>query len=153
MTVLPALLALLGFLIIVILGKRNVKGNVLLGIVITAVLYYVFSGTVPSFDITQIGQSFKDFADIGVTGSIPICILEARIQSGVRRRCIQCDPLHHYLLLDRHVRHHRYPVRYGGAGGLLDETATRRTSTSAWLVTPSRPYPARFWVLPPVRLL
>ena len=68
MTVLPALLALLGFLIIVILGKRNVKGNVLLGIVITAVLYYVFSGTVPSFDITQIGQSFKDFADIGVTG-------------------------------------------------------------------------------------
>ena len=31
-------------------------------------LYYVFSGTVPSFDITQIGQSFKDFADIGVTG-------------------------------------------------------------------------------------
>lgn len=68
MTVLPALLALLGFLIIVILGKRNVKGNVLLGIVITAVLYYVFSGTVPSFDITQIGQSFKDFADVGVTG-------------------------------------------------------------------------------------
>ncbi len=37
-----ALLALLGFLL-VILGKRNVKGNVLLGIVITAVLYYVFS--------------------------------------------------------------------------------------------------------------
>lgn len=68
MTVLPALLALLGFLLIVILGKRNVKGNVLIGIIITAVLYYVFSGTVPSFDITQIGQSFKDFADIGVTG-------------------------------------------------------------------------------------
>ena len=61
-TVLPALLALVGFLIIVILGKLNVKGNVLLGIIATAVLYYVLSGTVPSFDVTQIGQSFKAHA-------------------------------------------------------------------------------------------
>ena len=67
-TILPALLALAGFLIIVILGKLNVKGNVLLGIIVTAVLYYVISGTVPSFDVTQIGQSFKDFTQIGVVG-------------------------------------------------------------------------------------
>ena len=68
MSVLPALLALLGFLIIVVLGKLNVKGNVLLGIIVTAILYYLVSGTTPSFDVTQIGQSFKDFTEIGVVG-------------------------------------------------------------------------------------
>ena len=57
-----------GFLIIVVLGKLNVKGNVLLGIIATAILYYLVSGTTPSFDITQIGQSFKDFTEIGVVG-------------------------------------------------------------------------------------
>lgn len=68
MTVMPALLALVGFMIIVILGKLNVKGNVILGILITAVLYYVVSGTVPSFDMAQIGQSFVDFKEIGIVG-------------------------------------------------------------------------------------
>ena len=68
MTVLPALLALVGFLIIVILQKLNIKGNVIIGIVATTVIYYVVSGTVPSFDMAQIGQSFRDFADIGITG-------------------------------------------------------------------------------------
>lgn len=68
MSVVPALLALLGFIIIVVLQKLNVKGNVLIGIITTTVLYYVVTGTVPSFDVTQIGQSFKDFAAVGVTG-------------------------------------------------------------------------------------
>lgn len=67
-TVLPALLALAGFLIIVVLQKLNVKGNVIIGIIATTILYYILSGTAPSFDIAQIGQSFKDFADIGITG-------------------------------------------------------------------------------------
>ena len=67
MTIMPALLALLGFLIIVVLQKLNVKGNVIIGILATTVLYYVVTGTVPSFDIAQIGQSFKDFADVGIT--------------------------------------------------------------------------------------
>ncbi|MGN0720193.1 MAG: NCS2 family permease [Anaerovoracaceae bacterium] len=67
-TVLPALLALLGFVIIGILAKRKVSGAVIIGIIITTVLYYICSGTVPSFDMTQIGQSFKDFAAVGVVG-------------------------------------------------------------------------------------
>ena len=67
-TALPALLALLGFLIIGILAKKQVKGAVMIGILSTTVLYYLISGTVPSFDMGQIGQSFKDFASIGIVG-------------------------------------------------------------------------------------
>lgn len=68
MTVMPAILALIGFLIIVVLGKLNVKGNVIIGILSTAVLYYVVTGTVPSLDTQQIGQSFTDFVNIGFLG-------------------------------------------------------------------------------------
>ena len=67
-SVAPALLALLGFALIVILQKLNVQGNVLIGIIVTTILYYIVTGTAPSFDITQIGQSFKDFAAIGISG-------------------------------------------------------------------------------------
>lgn len=68
MAVMPAILALIGFLIIVVLQKLNVKGNVIIGILATTVLYYIVTGTAPSFDVTQIGQSFKDFASVGVSG-------------------------------------------------------------------------------------
>ena len=68
MTVMPAILALVGFLIIVILQKLNVKGNVIIGILATSVIYYIVTGTVPSFDIGLIGQSFKDFTEVGVVG-------------------------------------------------------------------------------------
>lgn len=68
MTVMPALLALLGFVIIVVLQKLNVKGNVIIGIIATTVVYYIATGTAPSFDMGQIGQSFKDFAAVGVVG-------------------------------------------------------------------------------------
>lgn len=68
MTVMPAILALVGFLIIVALQKKNVKGNVIIGILATTVLYYIVTGSTPSFDMGQIGQSFKDFASVGVTG-------------------------------------------------------------------------------------
>ena len=67
-TVLPALLAFVGFMIIVILGKRQVKGNVIIGIAVTAILYYVLSGQAPSFDFSQVGQSFKDFTSVGLLG-------------------------------------------------------------------------------------
>lgn len=67
-TVLPALLALVGFIIIGILAKKQVKGAVMIGIIATTILYYLLSGTVPSFDIAQIGQSFKDFGSIGIVG-------------------------------------------------------------------------------------
>lgn len=66
-TVAPALLALIGFLIIVVLQKLNVKGNVIIGIIATSVLYYIVTGTTPSMDMGQIGQSFKDFASVGIT--------------------------------------------------------------------------------------
>ena len=34
-----------------------------------SVLYYLLSGTTPTFDMSQIGQTFKDFGSIGITGS------------------------------------------------------------------------------------
>ena len=67
-TALPALLALIGVLLIAVLDKLNVKGSVLISIVVITVAYYITTGTAPSFDMSQVGQSFKDFANIGVTG-------------------------------------------------------------------------------------
>ncbi|MCQ2446481.1 MAG: NCS2 family permease [Clostridia bacterium] len=64
----PAIIALLGLIIIAILGKLKVKGNVILGILITTVLYYLLTWQLPSFDVSAIGQSFKDFGEIGITG-------------------------------------------------------------------------------------
>ena len=53
----PALLAFLGLLIIAILEKHNVKGGVLISIAGISVLYYLLSGTTPTFDMSQIGQT------------------------------------------------------------------------------------------------
>ena len=64
----PAILAFLGLLIIAILEKHNVKGGVLISIAGISVLYYLLSGTTPTFDMSQIGQTFKDFGSIGITG-------------------------------------------------------------------------------------
>lgn len=64
-TALPAVLALLGFLIIAVLEKKRVKGGVMIGIIAITVLYYLCSGTAPSFDMGQMGQTFKDFVEIG----------------------------------------------------------------------------------------
>ena len=65
---LPALLAIAGLLIIAVLEKFKVKGSVLISIASITVVYYLVSGTAPSFDMGEVGQSFKDFASIGVTG-------------------------------------------------------------------------------------
>lgn len=67
-TIVPALLALLGLILIAVLESLKVKGSVLISILAIAVIYYPVTGTVPSFDLGQIGQSFKDFGAIGVTG-------------------------------------------------------------------------------------
>ena len=48
--------------------KHNVKGGVLISIAGISVLYYLLSGTTPTFDMSQIGQTFKDFGSIGITG-------------------------------------------------------------------------------------
>ena len=65
---LPALLALAGLIVIAILEKYNVKGSVLISIVGITVVYYIVTGTVPSFDMSSVGQAFKDFGEIGITG-------------------------------------------------------------------------------------
>lgn len=80
-TIAPALTALIGVLVIAILGKYNVKGNVLLGIVISTVIYYVFMGTTPSMDMSHIGRSFKDFGEIGITGLFSGAAWEAAFSS------------------------------------------------------------------------
>ena len=65
---LSALLALLGLIVIAILEKKKVKGAVLISIVGITVLYYIITGTTPSFDMSSVGQAFKDFGKIGITG-------------------------------------------------------------------------------------
>ena len=64
----PAVIALVGFVIIAILAALKVKGAVLIGILATTVIWYLATWTLPSFDLGAIGQSFKDFATIGVVG-------------------------------------------------------------------------------------
>ena len=64
----PAIIALLGFVIIAILTKLNVKGSVLIGILATTVIYYLATWTVPDFDLGSVVEPFKDFAQIGITG-------------------------------------------------------------------------------------
>ena len=63
----PAVVALIGFLIIAILTKLNVKGAVLVGILITTVIYYLSTWTLPDFNIADAATPFKDFANIGIT--------------------------------------------------------------------------------------
>ncbi len=67
-SVAPAVVALIGFVIIAILTKLKVKGAVLLGILATTVIYYLATWQVPSFDMSSVAQPFKDFAEIGITG-------------------------------------------------------------------------------------
>ena len=63
----PAVVALLGFFIIVVLTKLNVKGAVLISIFATSVIYYIATWQVPSLEMENIAQSFKDFGEIGIT--------------------------------------------------------------------------------------
>ncbi len=67
-TIAPAIVTFVGFIIIAVLTKRNVKGSVLIGVLASAVLYYVATWQVPQFDFSSIGQSFKDFGEVGITG-------------------------------------------------------------------------------------
>lgn len=67
-TSLPALLALVGLIAIAVLEKYKVKGSVLISIAGITVVYYIVTGTVPSFDMSSVGQAFKDFGEIGITG-------------------------------------------------------------------------------------
>ncbi len=64
----PAIVALIGLVIIAVLSKLKVRGAVLVGVLSSSVLYYVATWQVPVFDISSIGQAFKDFGEIGITG-------------------------------------------------------------------------------------
>ena len=65
----PVVLALLGLLLIGILEHKKVSGSIIISIIVTSVLYYLTTWTHPSFDLQKIGQSFKDFANVGFLGA------------------------------------------------------------------------------------
>lgn len=67
-TVAPAIVAFIGLLIIAVLEKYKVKGSVIISILTSTVLYYLFMMEVPSFDLSAIGQTFKDFGEVGIVG-------------------------------------------------------------------------------------
>ncbi len=62
---LPAILSILGLLLIAIFEKIKLKGAVLIAIFAISILYYPLMGTMPSFDVSQVGQSFTDFVNMG----------------------------------------------------------------------------------------
>ena len=61
------IIALAGLLIIAILNKFKVKGAVLIGIVLTTIIYYLSIWQMPSFDMASFTAPFKDFKEIGIT--------------------------------------------------------------------------------------
>lgn len=67
-TIAPAIAAFIGLLIIAILEKYNVKGSVLISIFATTIIYYILMGVLPEFDLGAIGQTFKDFSEVGIVG-------------------------------------------------------------------------------------
>ncbi len=65
----PFLAAFLGLIAIVVFNKVGFKwmkkASIVLGILVSTVLYYLFTWTAPSFDFGQIGESFKSFGELG----------------------------------------------------------------------------------------
>ena len=65
----PVLAAFLGLISIVIFNKIGAgwmkKASIVLGILVSSVLFYLFTWTVPSISFSQIGQSFTDFGNYG----------------------------------------------------------------------------------------
>lgn len=65
----PVVLALIGLFAMAVLSKKNVKGSVIITILGVSVLYYLTTWTAPSLDFGKIGESFKDFGEIGIIGA------------------------------------------------------------------------------------
>lgn len=65
----PVLAAFLGLISIVIFNKIGAgwmkKASIVLGILVSSVLFYLFTWTAPSISFSQIGQSFTDFGNYG----------------------------------------------------------------------------------------
>lgn len=64
----PVVLAFVGLVLIGILSKKNVKGSIIISILSVTVLYYLVTWQLPDFNMTLIGDTFKDFASVGITG-------------------------------------------------------------------------------------
>lgn len=71
----PVISAFLGLILIAVFAKSKLgflrKGSIILGIVITSVLYYLMTWTLPSFDMSNTGKMFSDFAAIGFSAFKP----------------------------------------------------------------------------------
>ncbi len=71
----PVLAVILGLVAIVVFNKIGFgwmkKASIVLGILVSTVFYYLFTWTAPSFELDQIGQSFKDFGTYGFSAFKP----------------------------------------------------------------------------------
>lgn len=75
-TVISAIVAFIGFILIVVFSKVKVKflnkGSIILGILCSTALYYVlyliFVGTPNGMEGMSVGQTFKDWANVGLIG-------------------------------------------------------------------------------------
>ena len=65
----PVVLALLGLFLIAVLDKKKVRGSIIITILSVTALYYLTTWTSPDFDLSKIGQSFKDFGEVGLIGA------------------------------------------------------------------------------------
>ena len=65
----PVVIALLAFFTIAILERFKVKGSMIITIAGSTVVYYLSTWTLPNFNLGQIGQTFVDFANIGLVGA------------------------------------------------------------------------------------
>ncbi len=65
----PVVLALLGLFLIAVLNKKNVKGSIIISILSVSVLYYLTTWQLPSFELGNIGESFKAFGKEGFLGA------------------------------------------------------------------------------------
>lgn len=65
----PVVLALLGLFLIAVLDHKKVKGSVIITILSVTVVYYLSTWTLPTFDLSKVGQSFKDFGDYAFLGA------------------------------------------------------------------------------------
>ncbi len=67
----PFLAAFLGFISIVLFNKSSVKilknMSVVLGIIVSSILFYLFTWTAPDFSFSSIGESFSAFGDVGLS--------------------------------------------------------------------------------------
>ncbi len=67
-SIISALTAFVGLIFVAVLAKKDVKGAVILGIIFSTVVYYALSQTVPTLEMESLGQTFRDFSEISITG-------------------------------------------------------------------------------------